>query len=391
MRKTLRMLAAIAVVASCVVFVPASGQAAGGVQLVTPYPGVVVGAGKTVNLTIQVTTPTRRRVDLAVVQAPGGWQTTFRGGGFVVSSVFGGPDDPPDAKAPEVTLEVKVPPDVGEGDYPLAVRGTSPQGGSDTLNMTLKVSQKAAGAVTFTTDFPTLRGKSDTTFTFKLTLNNNTPDATSFELSAQGPPGWRVDAKPQAETRAATVKVEGGGTASVDVEADPPDQVAAGSFPITVAASGGGDKRAEIQLTAEVTGTTQMELTTLTERLNAKGRAGKPARVVLVVRNQGTGDLRDVSLTNSAPTGWQVKFSPERVQQVGAKKTRQVTAIITPAAEAVAGDYSITVTATAEGSTSSKEIRFAVQTSPFWGLVGLLVIAGAVWGLFRVFRAYGRR
>jgi uncharacterized membrane protein len=37
------------------------------------------------------------------------------------------------------------------------------------------------------------------------------------------------------------------------------------------------------------------------------------------------------------------------------------------------------------------EIRYAVETSGRWGLVGILVIAGAIAALVGVYRRYGRR
>jgi uncharacterized membrane protein len=362
--------------------------AARGLQLVTPYPAVVVGSGKSVTLNIQVITPTRQRVDLSIPSVPDGWQATLRGGGFVINGVFGAPDTA-DSKPPDVQLEIRVPPEAGEGDYEVVVRGSS-RGSSATLPVSVHVAEKAAGAVTLIADFPTLRGKSDTTFTFRATLQNNTPEKTSFSLSADGPPGWRVEARPQAETKAATVTVDGGGSSSVEVEADPPNNVPAGSYEVKAAAAGGG-LNAEASFSIEITGNVSMELTTATQRLNARARAGRGTPVVLVVDNKGTAPLKDVSFTQSAPSGWDVKFTPDRVPEVAPGRSARVQARITPAGDAVAGDYSVTVTATSEGSTSSKDIRVAVQGSRLFGLVGLLVIAGTGYGLYRVFQRYGRR
>ena len=74
--------------------------------------------------------------------------------------------------------------------------------------------------------------------------------------------------------------------------------------------------------------------------------------------------------------------------------TGTITATITPSGEAVAGDY--VVTFTREGRprpapTRHAQIRFTVETSPIWALVGIGIIVLILGGLFYVFRTYGRR
>lgn len=380
---------AVAAAAAALALPAGPSLAARGLQLVTPYPAISTAAGKTVTLNVQVITPDRRRVDLAIAQAPPGWQTTLRGGGFVINAAFGGPDSPPDSRAPEIQLEIRVPPDAGEGANTIVVKGSA-GGVTDLLQVNVTVSQTAAGAVTLEPDFPSVRGKSDTSFTLKAKLQNNTPNKASFALDAAGPPGWRIDARPQTETTAATVSVDGGGETAVEVSADPPDNVPAGEYPVTLRATGAGTQ-AETTFTVEITGNVRMTLTTVTERLNARGTAGRIARIPLVVRNEGTAPLRGVTLSQSAPSGWDVEFEPDSVQQVAPGRSARVTAKVRPAGDAIAGDYSLTLTATAEGTTSNADVRFSVRTSRFWGIVGLLLIAAIGYGLYRVFRRYGRR
>jgi uncharacterized membrane protein len=68
-----------------------------------------------------------------------------------------------------------------------------------------------------------------------------------------------------------------------------------------------------------------------------------------------------------------------------------VTATIQPASNALAGDYDLTLSASAGGATDSLDIRTTVQTSALWGLVGLALIVLVLVGLAWVFRRYGRR
>jgi uncharacterized membrane protein len=62
-----------------------------------------------------------------------------------------------------------------------------------------------------------------------------------------------------------------------------------------------------------------------------------------------------------------------------------------PSAQAVAGDYVIGINANSASETSQLAYRFTVDTSRWWGVFGVIVIAGAIAALFWVFRRYGRR
>jgi uncharacterized membrane protein len=68
-----------------------------------------------------------------------------------------------------------------------------------------------------------------------------------------------------------------------------------------------------------------------------------------------------------------------------------VTATITPTGEAVAGDYVVSVSARNEQANQTAQVRFTVETSPLWALIGIGIIALILAGLFYVFRTYGRR
>jgi uncharacterized membrane protein len=359
-----------------------------GIQIVTPYPAVVTQAGKTVTLNLEVITATRQRVDLAITQTPPGWQTTLRGGGFVIRGVFGSPKTEKETP-PQVQLEIRVPADAQPNTYRVSVKASGP-GGTDVLLVDVTVSEIAAGAVTLTPEFPSQQGSATDSFNFSVTLNNNTPEKTTFNLSAEGPQGWTISARPSTESRATTVAVDGGATATVTVSADPPDEIVAGTYPIKVRAAGGGNN-AEADLSVEITGNFQIELSTDNERLSADATAGDRTDLILVVRNTGTGALSEVKMTSTPPTGWKVNFDPETVDKIDAKQEARVTARITPAADSVAGDYQVNMTAAAGATTDNVDVRVTVKTSLLTGLLGVLLLAAVIFAVLWVFRRYGRR
>ena len=79
------------------------------------------------------------------------------------------------------------------------------------------------------------------------------------------------------------------------------------------------------------------------------------------------------------------------LEPVAPGETAQVTAVITPSANAVAGDYVVTLEASGEGIDQSVDIRVTVETPPIWGIVGIGLIVLTLAGMAWIFRRYGRR
>lgn len=380
-RALARVAAVLAVVVGTLAGTPAP---AGAFSLTTDYPAVRVGPGQKAELSLKVASDRVERVDLAIVESPPGWRARLTGGGFEIGAVYTNPQSPP-----TVNLEVNVPADAGQGRQRVLVRGTSGREVID-LPVDFDVAADVAGAFTLTADFTRLRGAATDTFTFNLTLESNSPRQATFNLDAAGPRGWDVSARPTAQQQAATVTVQPGSSASVEVRVDPPDNAKAGTYPIGVRAVGPGASL-QAELAVEIVGTYQLDFGTADERLNARGRAGRTSAVTLVVRNTGSAPLQGVTFSATPPSGWDVEFRPSRLDVVPAGESRTVVARIRPTGDAVAGDYAVTLTASGAGRSDSVDLRFAVKTSAWWGLVGLLVIAAAVGVLLWVFRRFGHR
>ena len=375
------MLSAALVVAAAA---PAA-QAAGSVSLTTPYPAVAVQPGKTASFDLNVTSSVQQRVELSVVESPSGWNASLHGGGFVIDGVIAGPGN-----KPEVKLDVGVPGNAAEGRYKVAVRANA-GGTTATLVLDLRVAATAGGSVSLTTDNPALRDTAEATFTYNLSLKNDTPQDLTFTLSADGPPGWDVKATPSGQTQAASFVVEGGLSSTVSVTAKPSTDAAAQTYPIKVTATA-GDQTASIDLQAEVVGKVDMQLTTPDQRLSANATAGSTKDIQLVLNNQGTAELHDVTVTSSAPNGWDVKLDPATVATIAPKGSQTVTAHLTPSGNAIAGDYVVTFSArTADGGNQDIQMRITVDTALSWGLIGLALILLTLVGLGWVFQRYGRR
>jgi uncharacterized membrane protein len=261
---------------------------------------------------------------------------------------------------------------------------------SAVLPITVLVNAGVAGDITLSTTTPTLTGASDATFTFNLTLQNGTAQDQTVSAAATAPAGWTTDAK-LSEAQAASTVVKAGSSTTITVTATPPANAPAGHTDIGVTATA-GTKTIPAKLGIDITGTYKLTLSTPGDLLSTHGSAGSAMRQSLEVRNGGTGDLTGVTVTATPPSGWTITFDPVGGKvDVAAGQTGTMTAIITPSGDAVAGDYPITLTATNPQATSTANIRFTVETSPIWALVGIGVIVLILAGLLYVFRTYGRR
>lgn len=372
---------AATVIALGVLAVPSTASAA---QLSTDYPVLSVQPGQKVTFDLSVQSTRTERVSLGVGSKPAGWQVSIRGGGSRIGAVSATADS-----SPKVEVSVDVPEDAKPGSHRIVINASAASG-DDRLVLDLRVAQQGAGTFRLSSEFPSLQGASDETFTFDVELHNTTGQEATFNLTAQGPRGWSVDASPQLKEKASAVQVDADASATIQVTADPPDSAPAGKYPIRLSAQGSGQSL-QTKLVAEVTGSADLSLQTPSERLNASGSAGATTDLQLLVRNEGSAPLHGVQFSASPPTDWEVSFEPEKISSIAPGKTVRVSVHATPAGDAITGDYVLTLTASSQSGDDSVDIRYTVETSSWWWLVGIVVIAVAVVGLLWAFRRFGRR
>ena len=363
----------------------AAAVTANGLTVTTPFPSVVAEPGNTATFKLTLSVETAGDVKLAVQGAPDGWTTRFNGAGLNIESAFVDKGKPVD-----VDLDVVIPDTATDGTNALRVVATE---GSSVVTLPLQVRVEAAagGDVTLTSDFPELRGPASTSFTFNLTLKNGTGTDETFALDAQGAdPSWTVSAKPAGESQAVSTVVKAGSSASVTATAQAPDGTAAGTYPFTVTAAGGG-KTAQLQLSIVITGSFTVDVSTPDQVLSTTANAGSPTDFVIRVTNNGTAPITQVTPSATQPTGWTVTFTPATVDSIDAGAYSDITAKIAPTSDAITGDYNVVMTAKAAEASGTTTIRVKVETPAYWWIAGLLLIVAVFAGLYWVFRTYGRR
>jgi uncharacterized membrane protein len=354
------------------------------VSLITRFPGVDLGPGDSASFPLLVSGPEGERLALEVTALPEGWTATLQGSSGLVREMIIDPDSDYNP-----TLKVTVAEGAPDGDYTVTVTGTY-SSGSVQLDLHLRVLAAASGGIEFTTDYPGLRGAADDSFSFTLQLKNDTPQELLFGLSGEGPVGWVIDARPEQQTRASTVTLSAGLSGTIKVDVDPPDNAAAGEYTI-IARAQAGDEVFEVPLTIEITGNYDMAMSTPGGLLNFNVEAGATVPVDLVVTNNGTAPLSAVTFVPTLPNGWTVAFDPETLDQLAPGGVVTVTANITAAEDAVAGDYAMAFTARSAEDSAAVQLRATVETSAWWGLLGIAVIVVALGALGVVFWRFGRR
>jgi uncharacterized membrane protein len=341
--------------------------------------------GQTVTIDVSVADTVAERLNVSLNGVPSGWTASILGGGRPVSAVMTAPDTP-------ATLEIqlKIPADAAETTSTVTLVASS-AAGTSSLPISLTVSKSEGGTTTLTAEYDSLRGPTSAQFTFSLTLTNNTSDARTYNISAEGPQDWTLSLKPAGSSQETpTVTVEAGSQQSLTLNVTPGPNAAINSYDLSVTAVGGGET-VKVPLTVEITGTYTLSLTTPSGNLNADVKAGGTTRVQFVVSNTGTGPLQNVSLSASPPANWEVTFEPATIATLGANQQQNVVAVFTPAKDAIAGDYVVTLNASADQAVASSDIRVTVKTSTLWGVVGVLIAVAAIAILALVFRRFGHR
>ena len=362
-----------------------TAHAAVGFSLYTPFSGISATPGETIDYAVEVLNDTDaiRTVEFKMQKLPDGWTSHLTSGGRDVQQLSIKPGD-----AQEISLEVQVPLEVEKDVYTFELTAQG-SGVNSTLPLTVTVTEEGTAATELSVEQPNLQGDAASTFDYKVTLRNRTADEQNYALTADTPRGWSVTFKADGND-VTSVTVEPNSTKDVDVSVSPPENVKAGEYAIPIKAATSATS-ADAELEAVITGTHELDLSTPSERLNTDVTAGGSRTMELVVTNTGTAPVSDIELSAEAPTNWEISFNHEKINALEPGQSQTVKATIAAADEAIAGDYVVTMKAESPDASANADIRVSVKTSWLWGIVGILIIAGVLGGVYYLIRTYGRR
>ncbi|RTG97250.1 NEW3 domain-containing protein [Thermus scotoductus] len=366
----------------------AQAQGFRGLSLGTSYPEIGVQPGESVNLTLTLKNyglpPGVVRVQVA--EAPQGWQASLIGGGRLVRAVYLAPDG-----EATLTLRLQPPKEVKPGTYRFLVRAEG-LGQVANLPIGLVVGQGLPQRLSLEAELPILKGPPTSSFRYRVTLKNESDRDLLVSLEYEAPKGWQVTFTPAFSSQQVTsLPIKAGESKDLDVEVSLPKDTKADTYGLTLRAVA-GEAKAELGLTLEVTGRPEVRFTTKEGRLSGQVVAGRENGVKLVVKNEGSAPAKNLSFSAMEPSGWEVKFEPEKLDALEPGQEQEVTARIKPSPKAVTGDYMVTLSLSgSDGLSESLDYRATVVRSSLWGLVGVGIMAVALLVLGFAVNRFGRR
>ena len=360
-----------------------------GILLATDYPGVTVTPGTNLSFSLDLTNSTGVPADteLKEVSVPDGWSGYFKGGSNEITHFYAKINENEGA----ATYYLQVPNDAAAGDYEAVISAVTGDASSE-LKLNITISEQESGTSELTTEYAEQEGASGTSFSFTSTIQNSSPEAQSYSLSAEVPAaGWSVKIVPSGEsTQIASIDVDGQSSQGLSITVTPPETVEAGEYTIPISAISATEKLST-ELSITITGTYSISLATPSSLLSFSAEANKKTAVTIDITNNGNIDLQNVNLVSSAPTDWVVEYSESTIDVLEAGTTKEITAYVTPASNALSGDYQLSMTASSEETTSSAVFRVSVKTATTWGVVGIALIAVVILCLVFVIKKFGRR
>jgi uncharacterized membrane protein len=363
------------------------------IEVAPEYTGVIVPVGKDASIDVTVANKGRsdELVDLSVTHVPKGWKARIKTYNYDVTGVFVQSD-----QSKSLTLKVEPEEGTGPGKYTFVIRGQTPDGklvSTSQVSVTVvkKEEEKKSEGVNVTTSYPVLQGPTDAKFEFSLEVENKTDKDSIFNLAATGPKDWDVNFKPAYEDKLiSSLRLKAGQSQSVAVEVKPYLLAEAGKYPIAVKVSS-ADAKADVELTVILTGTYKIDAGTANGLLSLTAMRGEPANISFYVKNTGSAAQNNVKFMSFKPENWKVEFNPEKLDTLPAGELKQIEAIITPAAQALVGDYSVGIGIQGEKANKNLEFRVTVKASTAWGWIGIGIIVLVILGLVALFVRVGRR
>ena len=363
-----------------------------GIAIYSEFSGGVVPPGESVRM--ELTADNKGKTDenfvLKISQVPKGWRASLKAPNYTVDSI-----PVPATKTRTLTFVAEPDKTIKPGNYQFQVDAKTEDGkftSTQKINVTVREKTAAVEDFIVTTSYPVLQGQTDAKFEFSLEVNNKSEADKNFNLSAQAPAKWEINFKPAYEQKQiSSFRIKGGSSQTVAVEVTPAKDATSGSVPILVTIAS-GEKKQDVKLTVVLTGIYKLDAGTPTGLLSLEALAGKSANMSVFVKNTGSAVNKNISFSSFKPENWKVEFKPEKIDALEPNALKQVEVIISPAAQALVGDYSVGLSVDGEkGSSKTVELRVSVKTSAAWGWIGIIIIVLVIAGLGGLFLWLGRR
>jgi uncharacterized membrane protein len=358
-----------------------------GLFLLTDYPAVTLRPGtmSSITLRLQNYALPPERLALSVSGAPAGWTVNLLGSGQPVAAALPATDS---SVSLELRIEVPKEAPMGTNTLTVTAKGTSAE---VTLPVAVTLATDLPAKLSVTPQLPELRGTSKSTFEYQISIKNESGKKVLVGLTAQAPQNFDANYTEQYGSQELNaVPLDPGQSKDVKLKVRPPNTVAAGKYKVTARATA-EDANVTTDLGLDITGQPKIDISGREGLLSTRASAGVEASVPILVTNSGTAAAEQVELSGSGPSGWKVSFEPKQIDKIAPNENKEVQALITPTAKAIAGDYVTTLRANARGESASATFRVTVTTSTMWGIIGVGLIGVALLVMVGAVARFGRR
>jgi uncharacterized membrane protein len=256
--------------------------------------------------------------------------------------------------------------------------------------------QSAEPPVEFTCKFPIVEGVAGDSFEFEFYF---TPMAKKYAgkwvFNVITPPGWKATVwRSHPDQRVGAIDLGGvpGPSLNITVKAVslPGKTPEPGEYIITIEVKS-GDIKASLDLTAVVTARYELDIATVTGRLNTEVKSGEEKHASILLVNTGTATIENITLSSDKPEGWSITFNPEKIDSLEPGLKRKVDVVVKPPKRTIAGDYFTTLKAESERGSDSLELRVTVLAPRIWGWAGIGIAAAVIAGLGILFSRLSMR
>lgn len=364
-----------------------------GIFVAPEYTGVVIPRAQELSLDLTVKNKGRQDelVDLVLTEVAKGWKARLKTYGFGITGTHVEPE-----KSKSITLHLEPDGEIAAGQYNFAIAAASLDG-SQKSDCRVTVTVEGIGeeakpkGVNIATSYPVLSGPTDGKFEFSLEVESKLDKDGIFNLAAQAPEKWEINFKPAYDEKLiSSLRLKPNQSQTVAVEVKPYPLAKPGEYPIGIKVNS-PEAKGEAELKVILKGIQKMDAGTVNGLLSLPAVRGRESNISFYIKNTGSSPLTNVQLFSLKPENWKVSFDSDRIDVLNTDEIKQIEVVITPAENALVGDYSVGLSVESGRVSKTVELRVTVQASTLWGWVGIGVILLVLAGLVALFIGLGRR
>ncbi|MDD2353430.1 MAG: NEW3 domain-containing protein [Candidatus Caldatribacteriota bacterium] len=312
--------------------------------------------------------------------------------------------DPDNSKTLNLHIEVPEKIETKKDEYVFTIEAETIDGQiNKTLDLVLNVTEKTedeieeeTNEILLNTKYPSVESPSGNAMKFEIEVKNETEEDQVMDFAVDIPQGWRASISPRwrEEEKISAIKINKGASETILLTVTPPFTAEKNEYILKFIAQA-GELQKSLDLTAKVTGTYTLKLGTETGNLKLSAVAGEEKEYYFYIWNEGSASIDNISFVSSVPEGWDVKFNPDKIEELPSlaqtQKPEKVTMTISVPQNTLPGDYMITVNASGTQDIKKIDFRTTVNVPTKWGWIGVAIIIAILAILFGIFVKLRRR